>query len=141
MDEYGKVIGPGMVRIERMLPGPIERVWAYLTESEKRGQWLAEGEMEPRVGSTVELSFDHGSLSSEKETPEPFKDHEGAKGTEHITRWEPPHVLGLTWGPSEVTFELREAGDKVRLVLTHQKLPNRDWMIDVSSGSSPGKPG
>lgn len=37
MSEYGVVTEPGTVRIQRVLPGPIERVWAYLTESEKRG--------------------------------------------------------------------------------------------------------
>ena len=34
---------PGTVRLERLLPGPIERVWAYLTESAKRATWFAAG--------------------------------------------------------------------------------------------------
>ena len=33
MNEYGVLTEPGTVRIQRMLPGPIERVWAYLTNS------------------------------------------------------------------------------------------------------------
>jgi hypothetical protein len=28
-DEYGAITRPGTFRIERLLPGPIERVWAY----------------------------------------------------------------------------------------------------------------
>ena len=48
--DYGVVTDAGTVRLERILPGPIERVWSYLTESEKRGQWFAAGEMELRVG-------------------------------------------------------------------------------------------
>ena len=39
---YGELIEPATVRIERMLPGPIERVWDYLTDSDLRAQWLAE---------------------------------------------------------------------------------------------------
>ena len=38
---YGVFIEPGTLKIERVLPGPIERVWAYLTDSDLRRQWLA----------------------------------------------------------------------------------------------------
>ena len=34
--DYGVVTAPDTVKIERMLPGPIERVWAYLTDPAKR---------------------------------------------------------------------------------------------------------
>ena len=61
MSEYGIVTEAGAVRFERLLPGPIERVWAYLTEPEKRGTWLAAGPMELRVGGRVELNFHHAS--------------------------------------------------------------------------------
>jgi DNA-binding transcriptional ArsR family regulator len=50
MNDYGVVTEPGTVRLERVLPGPIERVWAYLTESVQRRKWLAVGPMELRVG-------------------------------------------------------------------------------------------
>ena len=42
-DAYGTLIEPATLKIERLLPGPIDRVWAYLTESELRRQWLAAG--------------------------------------------------------------------------------------------------
>ena len=45
-DAYGELIEPTTLKIERLLPGPIERAWAYLTESDKRRQWLAAGDME-----------------------------------------------------------------------------------------------
>ena len=38
MSEFGVVTEARTLRIRRVLPGPIERVWAYLTESEKRGR-------------------------------------------------------------------------------------------------------
>jgi uncharacterized protein YndB with AHSA1/START domain len=129
MSNHGEIIGPGTLRFERLLPGPIERVWAYLTESEKRGTWLASGPMEPRVGGKFELNFLHASLSPVVEpTPERFKDMEGSCSfTGVVTRCEPPHVLSYTWaGDSEVTFELSSEGDMVRLALTHRKLDADD---------------
>ena len=33
MSDYGERTAPGTVRLTRVLPGPIERVWAHLTES------------------------------------------------------------------------------------------------------------
>lgn len=49
IDAYGALTGPATLTIQRLLPGPIERVWAYLTQSDLRRQWLAAGEMEMRV--------------------------------------------------------------------------------------------
>ena len=36
MNDYGELLDENTVRFERLLPGPIERVWSYLTEGEKR---------------------------------------------------------------------------------------------------------
>ena len=33
---YGVLVEPATLRIQRRLPGPIERVWAFLTESDQR---------------------------------------------------------------------------------------------------------
>ena len=35
-DAYGELIEPTTLKIQRLLPGPIERIWAYLTDSELR---------------------------------------------------------------------------------------------------------
>ena len=42
-DAYGTLIEPTTLKIQRLLPGPIERIWAYLVESDKRRKWLAAG--------------------------------------------------------------------------------------------------
>jgi len=138
---YGEVIEPGAIRFVRLLPGPIERVWSYLTESDKRAQWLAAGEMEPRVGAPLQLKFYHSSLSRNvAPVPEQFRDCEEGQVTQHtVTRFEPPGLLALTWGsgregPSEVTFELTPQGDKVRLVLTHRRLRDRKATLGIASG-------
>lgn len=138
MGDYGKAIAKDTVRIERLLPGPIERLWAYLTESDKRGQWLATGDMELRVGGKVQLFFLHANLTPHKEpVPERFKSMECGSGFEGtITECEPPRLLAYTWGgdTSEVKFELTEQGEKVLLVLTHTRLRDRGEMTLVASG-------
>jgi uncharacterized protein YndB with AHSA1/START domain len=141
MDEYGKVIGEGTVRFERLLPGPIERVWAYLTESDKRGEWLARGEMELREGGLVELRFLHAELTPhDEQIPERYRAMEnGATMRGAITRCEPPHALSFTWGEvsgaySEVSLELFTETGGVRLVLVHHRLANAGEMVDVASG-------
>ena len=67
MSEFGVATGSRTVCIRRVLPGPIERIWAYLTESEKRGRWLASGPMELRVGGRVELNFRNAELAPQVE--------------------------------------------------------------------------
>jgi hypothetical protein len=63
--EFAVVVGPGTVRLERLLPGPVGRVWAYLTDPALRATWLAGGPMELRVGGLVDLVYDHALISSE----------------------------------------------------------------------------
>jgi uncharacterized protein YndB with AHSA1/START domain len=139
MSDDGIVTEPGTVRFERLLPGPIERVWAFLTESDKRAKWLAAGEMELRVGGKVELTWRNSQLAPPSETtPEKFKQYEGMTATERITRCEPPRVLAFTWSEgddeSEVSFELTPVGEKVLLVLTHRRLRDKAAMVNVSGG-------
>ena len=99
MNDHGTVLDPAAIRFQRLLPADIETVWAYLTESDKRGQWLASGDMELRVGGGVTLRFLHNQLSSVDEpTPEPFRAYENGVTTQGvITRCEPPRA-GLHLG-------------------------------------------
>jgi len=137
---YGVAVAPDTVRFERLVRGPIERVWKYLTASEERGRWLAAGPMDLRPGGRVVLEFHHGELSPTPETVTArHRQYEGTVVHGRVTRCEPPRLLSYTWGEaegvdSEVTFELAEAGDDVRLVLTHRRLADRDAMLSVASG-------
>lgn len=131
---YGSVPAPGTFRIERLLPGPIERVWEFLTDPAKRQQWFAGGPTELRATGRVALEFRFSELTSES-TP-PGRDAAcDVRG--HVTRCEPPCVLSFTWGEgsdaSEVTFELTPRGHDVLLVVTHRRLDPRQ-MIAVASG-------
>jgi uncharacterized protein YndB with AHSA1/START domain len=135
--DYGTITESGSVRFERLLPGPIERVWAYLTEADKRAQWLAHGEMDLKPGGEMEYVWRNWELALPDEVaPEKWNKEFRMKG--HIIRVEPPRLLVHTWdedsSESEVSFELEEVGDKVRLVLINRRLPNRAELIGVSGG-------
>jgi uncharacterized protein YndB with AHSA1/START domain len=132
------VIEPGTVKLERLLPGPIERVWAYLTESDKRAKWLAAGEFDLRVGGGIRLEFDNSKLSSDNVAPEKYKDRQLGKFDGVITRLEPMRALAHTWtwngGDTEVTYELTPRGKDVLLVIIHRRLEGRDLQASVMGG-------
>lgn len=141
MNDFGTVLASDTVRIERTLPGPIERVWAYLTESEKRGSWLASGEMDLQVDGRVDLQFHNNALTENDAAPPPkyekYGGHVSCPG--RILSCNPPRLLEFTWGEgpddsSQVRFELSPQGDDVRLVVTHSRLSSRDGMVSVASG-------
>ena len=139
-DQPGRFTGPAEVRLVRTLPGPIERVWEYLTDSEKRSRWFASGPMEQRVGGKVRLEFRHSCIAPGETPPEEFvKAHEGGhffEGT--VTRCEPPHLLAFTFGSdgeSEATFQLTPQGKDVLLVLTHRSTGgDLPYMHEFASG-------
>ena len=136
MSEYGQVPEPGTIRFERLLPGTVERVWKYLIDSELRGKWLAEGEMELKKGKSFTLYFFHEGLSPvEEATPEKYKQFEGGCTLDcKITHVDPPNKLSYLWGgTTEVTFELTSQDDRVLLVLTHRNLGS-EQMANVAAG-------
>lgn len=142
MSNYGVRVDAHTVRFERLLPGPIERVWAYLADGDKRGEWFASGALPAKVGESFELRFKHSDLSPNKAAPpEKFAemDKTGHSGREVLLAIEPPHRLVFSFGheektASEVEFRLMPEGEKVRLVLTHSKIPDRAYAINVSGG-------
>jgi uncharacterized protein YndB with AHSA1/START domain len=137
MNDYGAVLSPTEVRFERLLPGPIETVWAFITDSRKRGEWLASGPMELRVGGKVQLRFKHSELSPHQAPPpERYRemDATGHDSAGEVTELDPPRHIAFTWGSSEVVFDLAPRGDKVLLTLTHRKLPNREEMVGTMGG-------
>lgn len=131
---FGTLSEDATLTLERLLPGSIDRVWAYLTESDLRRQWLASGTMDMRVGAPFELVWRNNELMDNPGTPP-----EGLTGQHQmqseITELDPPHRLGFTFGTAgEVTFELEPVGDMVRLTLVHRRLPDRTTMLKVSAG-------
>jgi uncharacterized protein YndB with AHSA1/START domain len=135
MSEYGIAVEPGMVRFERVLPGPIERVWEYLVDPELRGTWFASGPLEPRKGGALTFVFHHSRLApSGEQAPEKHAGAEGHRFSARVTQFDPPQRLAFTWDESEVIFELAPKGDEVLLTLTHRRLPSKEEMRNVSAG-------
>jgi uncharacterized protein YndB with AHSA1/START domain len=137
-DQPAQFPAPGEIRIMRTLPGPIERIWTYLTDPEKRSRWFAGGPMELRAGGKVDLLIQHKNLSP-SETPPPDAacyHHTGKKVSGTILRCEPPRVLSYTFGDSsDVTFELIPQDDRVLLILTHRfRGDDRPSLLGFASG-------
>ena len=141
MNDHGNMPEQGTIVFRRRLRGPIERVWAYLTEPDKRARWLAGGTMDLKPGGRVELVFHNNALAPGEDPPEKYRDMGGEVSfTGRVTRCEPPHVLAYTWAESwgeasEVTFELAHDNDDVILLLTHRRLGDRrDTLLSVAAG-------
>jgi len=134
LDAHGVLTEPTTLKIQRLLPGPIERVWAYLTESDLRRQWLAAGDMTMQVGAPVELVWRNDELTSPPGTrPSGFPDEHRMQS--QITELDPPRKLAITWGNTGgVSFELEPEGDEVLLTVIHRRLPDRATLLNVSAG-------
>lgn len=132
---FGVLTEPATLNIKRVLPGSVERVWAYLTEDELRGKWMASGNMELAVGAPFELTWRNDELTSPPgRRPENF-------GKEHSMRSEITEVdqlrrLSFTWGGTgDVTFELEPLGDnKVLLTVTHRRIVDRPMRLNICAG-------
>ena len=111
---------PG-VRLERILPGPIERVWDHVTNTRLLSAWFGEhSDIEPRQGGAVWLMSGH------------------VRGI--VTQWRPPHCLSHTWNvfasddsaeaasaypESYLTLTLESSGDRVLVILQHMPVLER----------------
>lgn len=140
--DNGSFTPPGTLRFERLLPGPIEKVWAYLVEPGLRAQWLAAGKMDLKPGGEAELIFRNGELTGPGDRP-PEKYAEQGNSEIHskaeIVEAIPPRLLRFKWEEgnddwSDVTFSLEEEGDRVRLVLIHTDLNQTESQAGVLAG-------
>ncbi|HEX2591463.1 MAG TPA: SRPBCC domain-containing protein [Rhizomicrobium sp.] len=111
----GEMTKVSCITFTRTLPGPIERVWTFITEPSKLPAWFGtDSSIEPRQGGRVSLMGGH------------------IRGV--VTQWQPPKKLVYTWnvfGPSDPadavseypesypTFELAAQGSDVVLTFTH----------------------
>jgi uncharacterized protein YndB with AHSA1/START domain len=131
---YGTVREPLAITIQRRLPGPVERVWAYLTDSDLRRQWLASGIMPAQAGEPFELTWRNDELAETPEgRPEGFPAEHRMQS--EILVIEPPHKLVFSWPPrGEVSFELQTVGKQVLLTLTHQRISDRKNMVMIGAG-------
>jgi len=129
------------VEFVRILPGPIEHVWSYLADSDKRREWLGAGILPEHVGERFSLHIKHAEfwpddlLADQRQSMQRFEH----KMTHTLLALEPPHRLAYTfqpdgWEENRVEFRLTAEGDKVRLTLTHSKLGSPQHAADASRG-------
>jgi uncharacterized protein YndB with AHSA1/START domain len=135
LDAYGTLVEPATLRIQRLLPGPIDRVWSYLTQSELRRQWLAAGVMTLEKDAPFTFTWRNDELT---DPPGRRPDGMGAEHsmTGHIIELDAPRKLTFAWADTggEVSFELEPQGGEVLLTVTHRRIPNRDFLLRVSGG-------
>ena len=133
-EPFGALSEDATLTLERLLPGSVDRVWAYLTESDLRRQWLAAGTMDMRVGAPFELVWRNSELMDDPGTPPDGFSGEHRMESE-ILELDPPHRLAISWGSTGgVTFELEPVGDMVRFTITHRRVPDRSILLNVSAG-------
>ena len=132
MNRPATLLKPSTVRLERLLPGPVERVWAYLVESDKRARWLAGGEFDLRVGGKIELIFENDKLSDES------RDFGTKRFEGRITRLEPLRLLAHSWDwdgkDSEVVYTLEPRGKDVLLTIQHRLPEDAALLRGVGGG-------
>lgn len=91
---------------------PIEKVWAAVTTPERLADWLANAEIEMRVGGKIRLTW-NGAHSMEG----------------RVVALAPPNTFAWTWTLDEretvVRFDLKSDGDGCWLTLTHSGLSPR----------------
>lgn len=131
---YGTLLEPTILRLERILPGPVERVWSYLTDGELRRQWLAAGEMTLKPGAEFEFVWRNDELTDPPgQRPEGFGEEN--RMTCRILEVEAPQRLFISWGAqSDVLFELCARGTNTLLTITHRRPPTREVLLNVSAG-------
>jgi uncharacterized protein YndB with AHSA1/START domain len=133
-DAFGVLIEPTTLKIQRRLPGPIDRVWSYIAQSELRRQWLAAGAMEMKPDASFTFTWRNDEL-----TDPPGRKPEGF-GVEHsmearIVELDPPRKLVITWqNTGEVSFELEEVRGEVLLTIIHRRFANRDQLLKHAAG-------
>lgn len=131
---YGTLTEATTLTMQRLLPGPIERVWAHLTDPALRRQWLAGGTRPTAVGADFELVWRNDELSTAPaQRPTAFP--EEPRMTSQVLEADAPRRLRFTWqGGGEVVFELEPLGNEVRLTLTHRRLPDRTTRLMITAG-------
>jgi uncharacterized protein YndB with AHSA1/START domain len=133
IDDFATMTDGSTLVIQRWLPGPVERVWRYLTDSDLRRKWLAAGEMELVAGAPLELVWRNDTLS-DADDPRPAAFPEEQRMASDIVAVDPMRMLTIAWGKGQVTFALREKADRVQLTITHTGLDSKATRQMIAGG-------
>ncbi|MCO5995130.1 SRPBCC family protein [Actinoallomurus rhizosphaericola] len=98
--------GRSVLRFERRLAHPVEKVWRALTDPAHLAHWFpsAVEEIDLRLGGEVRFTQEYEEIPL---------------GSGEIAELDPPHVLAFTWYEDPLRWELRPDGEGCLLVFTH----------------------
>ena len=99
--------GRSVLRVERWLKHPPEKVWRAMTEPERLADWFP-GKVTIDLRAGGALTFDDGA-----------DDADGSGETGTVTDLDPPRLIAYTWGTDHLRWELHPDGEGTRLVLLH----------------------
>lgn len=133
-DSYGRLVEPTTLVIQRVLPGSLDRVWAYLADSDLRAKWLASGTLPVTPDAPFDLVWRNDELTRPPgDRPADFPAEQ--RMTSRVIAIDPPRLLQIGWGSEgDVTFELTPAGERVLLTITHRRLAEHGMKLNVSAG-------
>ena len=137
MRDFATEIEPGTIRFERHMPGPIPRIWDYLTHPTIRGRWLATGPMDLKAGGKFEMTLRPDELTPHAEVPPEGTSPKGVVLRGEVTNCKFPNMLAFTWEPggpdSVVSFELTQVQGQVRVTLVNSGLKDRAAQIEAAA--------
>ncbi|MEM9311337.1 MAG: SRPBCC family protein [Pseudomonadota bacterium] len=140
MSDYGTQIGPAKLAFNRRFEAPIEKVWRFLVDPEKRKLWFCGGSTGDAVGSQIVFDFDHRRLS-ESDPPAKYAAEEVVTHYGEILEYDPPRRLAFTWfesaeaQSSKVEIDLIANSDgSTQLALVHTGVEGRDMVLGVLAG-------
>src|SRR3546814_9161150 len=107
--DYAVLSDTDTVRLQRVLPGPIERVWQHLTNAGLRRQWLAGGDdVQPRAGTSFELVWRNDELTDPPgKHPDGFADEQRMQS--RVIECDPPRRLRSEEHTSELQALMRNS--------------------------------
>ncbi len=132
-DDFGRIEAGSTLVVQRWLPGPVDRIWRYLIDSDLRAKWLAAGEMTLAPGAGFELVWRNDTLSA-ADDPRPAGFPEEQRMASHVIAVDPMRMLTFAWGTGDVTFELTPKGERVLLTLTHRGLSDPAARSMIAAG-------
>jgi uncharacterized protein YndB with AHSA1/START domain len=101
--------GRTVLRMERELAHPKEKVWRALTSPQELAGWFpALVEVDPRLDGSISFTFPNGE--------DDFKEDPDNNGV--VQAFDPPRLLEYTWGEELLRWELVPTADGCLLTLT-----------------------
>ena len=110
--------GKYVLRFERHLGHPPEKVWRALTEPDQLRRWFpTDIEGERKLGAKIRFVFREDAPRAE-DMPE-LLEHDPEDLDGEFTEFDPPRLLAYTWGEEVLRWELEPTADGCRLAFAH----------------------